>query len=383
MNKTKDLDNFSFKRPHLAVAYCDSLEGKGIANAASGLFLAGPRRVGKSTFLQEDLIPAAQKRRWVTVYVDLWSNKNVNPADLIVETIKTTIAAQEGKVAKLVKTVKLKKIQVMGTFVLDFSKPGLPENMTLTDALRLLNEMTNKPVLLVIDEAQHALTTNEGLNTMFAIKSARDQLNTSSKTTLMLAFTGSNRDKLAHLVLKKDQPFFGSDITSFPLLGRDYSDAFALWVNKSLVSTNQFTKDSMWQAFKLVGHRPEILRHIVGRIAISGKASCFAELLAEDALIWHSRIWEEFENDFNTLTPLQQVILEELINKGHACSPFSEDSMNHYKKMLAQQDISTSSVQTAIQILRERGFIWQSSRGIYTLEDESFAEWFKHRMSSK
>lgn len=382
MSKTKEMDNFSFKRPHLALAYCDSLEGKGIANAASGLFLAGPRRVGKSTFLQENLIPEAQRRKWATVYVDLWSNKNVNPAYLITEAIKAAIAEQEGKIAKLVKTVKLKKIQFMGTFVLDFTKPGLPENMTLADALRVLSEMTGKPVLLVIDEAQHALTTDEGLNSMFAIKSARDQLNTHNKTTLMLVFTGSNRDKLAHLALKKDQPFFGSDITSFPLLGRDYSDAFTVWVNKSLILSNQFTKDSMWQAFNLVGHRPEILRQIVGRIAISGKASCFAELLEEDALIWHSRIWEEFESDFNTLTLLQQAILEELINKGRACSPFSEDSLSRYKKMIDQQEISTSSVQTAIQFLRERGFIWQSSRGMYSLEDESFAEWFKHHTLS-
>jgi hypothetical protein len=50
------LDDFTFKRVSLAQAYCDSLAGKGIVNATSGLFLAGPRRVGKSTFLINDLI---------------------------------------------------------------------------------------------------------------------------------------------------------------------------------------------------------------------------------------------------------------------------------------------------------------------------------------
>ncbi len=74
------LDNLTFKRTHLAKAYCDSLEGKGIANASSGLFLAGPRRVGKSTFLIEDLIPEAKARKWLTIYVDLWSNKLADPA---------------------------------------------------------------------------------------------------------------------------------------------------------------------------------------------------------------------------------------------------------------------------------------------------------------
>ena len=373
------MSNFSYPRPQLAIAYCDSLQGKGIANARSGLFLAGPRRVGKSTFLRDELIPEALKRDWIPVYVDLWANRNACPASLIAEAIKTTIATCKGRVNKLVKAVNLDKINIMGTFILDFSKAGLPENMTLTDALRMLGQLTEKPVVLVIDEAQHALTTASGLNAMFAIKSARDQLNTNLENpSLMLVFTGSNRDKLAHLVLKKDQPFFGSDVTTFPLLGKDYSSAFTDWVNKSLASENQFTKDSMWQAFKLVGHRPEILRHLAGRIAISGEASHFAELLEKDALIWQSRIWDEFENDFKSLAPLQQAILEILISKGGAWLPFSEESMSGYKKLTGQTEISTATVQTAIQSLREREFIWQSGRGAYALEDESFSEWFKH-----
>lgn len=49
-----------------------------------------------------------------------------------------------------------------------------------------------------------------------------------------------------------------------------------------------------------------------------------------------------------------------------------------YEADIGQSDLSTSSVQTAIQGLRERGLIWQSSRGQYALEDESFGEWFKY-----
>lgn len=377
------MDKFSFERTHLAVAYCDSLEGRGIANATSGLFLAGPRRVGKSTFLKDNLIPEGKKRDWVTVYVDLWANKNADPASLITEAIKASIARHKNKLAKLTQNIKLDKINIMGALALDFSKPGLPDNMTLTDALRLLGEVTGKPTLLLIDEAQHALSTKEGLNAMFAIKSARDQINSNhEKTKLMLVFTGSNRDKLAHLVLKKDQPFFGSEVTAFPLLGKEYTDAFTQWINKSLAKNNQFTEESMWQAFKLVGHRPEILRHLVAQPALGGEASDFAALLEQDAFIWHSRIWEEFESDFNILPPLQQAILEVLINAGRAWAPFSEEAMNAYQGLTHQTELSITAVQSAIQYLRDRGFIWQSGRGAYALEDESFGEWLKHRKNT-
>lgn len=371
---------FYFQRPQLASAYCDSLEGKGIANARSGLFLAAPRRVGKSVFLTDELTPEAESRGWVVVYIDLWANKAADPAILIAEAIKAKILSFENKFNKLIKSVKLNKINILGTFILDFTQSGLPDNMTLADALGILSKLAEKPILLIVDEAQHALTTENGLNAMFAIKSARDQLNkTQEMTSFMLVCTGSNRDKLTHLVLKKDQPFFGSEVTSFPLLNKDFSDAFTEWANKSLARGNQFTKESMWLAFKSVGHRPEILSHIAGRIALSGDASNFAELLEKDALIWHDRVWEEFENEFNALTLIQQAILEVAIAKGHSWVPFSEEAIQCYKHILGLEDISTATVQTAIHYLRERGFIWQSGRGAYTLEDDSFSEWFKHR----
>ena len=373
------LENISFKRTHLAQAYCDSLEGKGIANAVSGLFLAGPRRVGKSTFLIEDLIPEARSRTWFTVYVDLWSNKLVDPALLVTEAIKTSIASHQGKFNTLARQIHLQKINILGTFELDFSKPGLPEQVTLTHLLKHFIEITGKPVLLLVDEAQHALTTVQGVNAMFSLKSARDQINTSHKAPdLMLAFTGSNRDKLAQLVVKKDQPFFGSEITAFPLLNREYTDFFTDKVNQALALTNQFNKNTVWEAFQLIGHRPEILRQIMGRAAISNDASSLSELLKQDASIWHGQIWDEFENDFNALAPLYRAILTLLIEKGRAWSPFSEESLQYYKKLIDQPILAISTVQTAIQSLREQGFIWQSSRGAYALEDESFAEWFKH-----
>ena len=142
-------DNFVFKRINLAQAYCDSLEGKGIANATSGLFLAGPRRVGKSTFLIEDLIPEAQTRHRLTVYVDLWANKLADPSLLITEAVKTSIAAHKGKLSQLAKRIQLQKIHILKTVELDFSKPGLPENITLADLLNDLVSLSGKPVLLM------------------------------------------------------------------------------------------------------------------------------------------------------------------------------------------------------------------------------------------
>ncbi|MFT3741339.1 MAG: AAA family ATPase [Gammaproteobacteria bacterium] len=376
------LTELTFRRAHLAQAYCDSLQGKGIANATSGLFLAGPRRVGKSTFLINDLIPEAKTRGWQVIYVDLWGDKQADPFLLITEAIKSSMTQQKGKLAKLAQKVQAKMV-ILKTLELDFSKPGLPENTTLVDLLNDLAQLSTKPILLMIDEAQHAVMTQNGLNAMFALKSARDQMNIPLKTPrLMLVLTGSNRDKLAQLVIKKDQPFFGSEITAFPLLGEDYIDFFTTKVNQSLAANNQFTQEAIWEAFQLIGYRPEILRQIIGRVAINHDASALSDLLKHDTFIWRSQIWEEFANSFYQLPPLHQAILRALIEKGVMWSPFSEEAMRYYKQVLKESNLAISSVQTAIQSLREQGFIWQSSRGTYALEDESFVEWFKHIKNS-
>ncbi len=78
---------FVFHRPMLAKSIASELAGEGMADYSSGLFLALHRRTGKSTFVREDLIPACEERGWLTVYVDLWANKQVDPGELIANTI--------------------------------------------------------------------------------------------------------------------------------------------------------------------------------------------------------------------------------------------------------------------------------------------------------
>lgn len=363
--------NLTFARPELAQAYCDSLEGKGIVSATNGLFLAGPRGVGKSTFLMNDLIPEIVSRDKLPIYVDLWADKRLDPALLVIEAIKAVVAQRASKLKKVARHISLNKIKLLGSVELDFSQPGLPDNITLAQLLGYLIKLTKKSVVLIIDEAQHALSSEDGLNSMLAIKSARDQL-----PELMLVFTGSSRDKLAQLIIKKDQPFFGSDITEFPLLGPDYSSFFTKKINAGLSATNQFSEASIWNAFQLTGHRPEMLQQIVGRVAISNKAESLFALLKKDASIWHSRIWQEYENDYQALPSLQQSILFLLIDQGRSCAPFSEEAIKFYEAQLGQT-VKTPSVQTAVQALRDKGFVWQGGRGSYALEDEGFAQWFK------
>jgi hypothetical protein len=151
-----------------------ALQGRSLlGDAHNGLFLAAPRRTGKSTFLQGDLRPALQAAGVEVVYVDLWADARRDPGLLIADAVARALHPQLGVVARLARNAGLDKVKLGGLEV-DTSKIGRIDGLTLTEALRLLHENAAQPVALIIDEAQHALTSEAGEAAMTALKSARD-----------------------------------------------------------------------------------------------------------------------------------------------------------------------------------------------------------------
>ena len=213
---------------------------------------------------------------------------------------------------------------------------------------------------------------------MFAIKAARDKLNQGSGSKLALIFTGSHRDKLAHLVLKKEQPFFGSQITPFPMLGRPFTDAYTGRVNKQLASKNRFTEDDMFTAFELVGYRPEMLKSLVKDIALDfGSARDFGNMLKHGAPKIRDQIWAEIASEYAGLPAIQKAVLQVIVQQNQIFSPFNEDAMSAYRKVLGSANINSQNIQAALEGLRQKNLIWKSGRGTYAIEDASIAHWFE------
>jgi DNA-binding phage protein len=373
-----------FKRAALAESLARELAGETFFDHSSGLFLAAPRRTGKSTFLKNDLIPECNTREWLTVYVDLWVNREIDPAELIAGAIGSALGEFESSLSKVAKKAGIEKISLLRTLSWDFTKPQLPQGTTLAKALDVLHKVSGKMIILIIDEAQHALNSESGINTMFALKAARDQLNSGEGPDgVRMVFTGSSRDKLANLVLKNKQPFYGARITEFPLLGRDYVEFITQVWNKSLAMTNQFAVDDVDFAFELVGRRPEMLTKLLTDVrVILGEASNLGELLRTGALTHQAGVWSDYESACNDLSPLQlavlEIIAERTIDKV-PFTPFAEQTFIEVNRKLelAQEEPNANkpNVQKAIEVLRDRELVWKANRGEYALEDSAMAEW--------
>ncbi|AYN09982.1 hypothetical protein [Pseudomonas putida] len=372
------------RRHQLATALAQDLAGESLVDYSSGMFLAAPRRTGKSTFLNNDFIPECVQRGWLPVYVDLWSDRDAAPAQLISGAIGIALARFEGALARTAKKAGVDKINLLRTLSWDFTRPQLPAGTTLAQALAVLHQVSGQLVVLIIDEAQHALNSEDGLNAMFALKAARDHLNRGDRPDgLRLVFTGSSRDKLANLVLKSKQPFFGASITPFPLLGREYVEFItALW-NRRLADSNQFKVEDLAYAFELVGRRPEMLNKLLAEVSVGlGEAGNLGELLRNGALNHQAGVWSDYESAWNELTPLQQAVLEVMAERTlgrQPFSPFTEQTLVEVSRKLEQAqavaNVNTANVQKALDALRDKELVWKANRGEYALEDTAMAEW--------
>ena len=370
--------NVVFHRTQLAEQMVRAILVSAIGSAsASGLFLAAPRRTGKSTFVREDLRPALQKAGATVLYVDLWANKQADPGAVIVGAVRAELAKHEGVVARLAKSAGLEKVSVGGVaFSLD--RVGLGKEVSLSAALAALSDETKKPIVLLIDEAQHAITTDAGYDALFALKAARDELNSSEHHGLRIVATGSNRDKLAMLRNSKDQAFFGAPLVAFPALDADFID----WFCKGVGLAGPLDPEDVMTLFKRASFRPEILGTAADNLRFdfnlrgeeTGKAFAAAvEKEIEEADLQTMRV-------INALTPLQSAVLRVLAADGDKYAPFEARTMESYRRVLSaiapDESIvpEVSNVQSALASLQDKTLVWKEKRGVYALEESTMAD---------
>jgi hypothetical protein len=374
----------AFPRTALATELVAALQGKALlGDAHNGLFLAAPRRTGKSTFLQGDLRPALQAADVVVVYVDLWADARRDPGGLIAEAIAKALQPRLGVVARTAKKAGLEKLKVGGLEV-DISKIGKVDGLTLTEALRLLHETAGKPVALIIDEAQHALISEAGEAAMTALKSARDQLNQPGVVNLMLVMSGSDRDKLLRLVNTAGAPFYGSQVQRMPTLGPDFIAHVATLIETQRPELKPVDKGLLQRAFEVFGSRPQFFMAELGQVLspLAALIGRFEPALLEGAQQQQSRDEAQMESDYLGLKPTEQAVMWRMLELGQRYRPYDAEALRFYRSKTGHP-VSAAQAQRALESLRERmpALVWKSARGEYAMEDAAMHRWFEARMS--
>ncbi len=254
----------TFPRPKIASDMADQLlRPKGLMKKfRSGLFLGGLRRIGKTTFLRGDLIPALEAQGAIVVYVDLWSNTAVKPSDLLLGAVRKTLADLERADSKAVGILKRLKGLDLGAagfkFGFNLAELGKNEANTLAGAFSELVHLAKTDVVVIVDEVQQALGSDDGDSMLLALKAARDEINLTPDTPGYFLFlgTGSHRARVRELTIKGKQAFNGAMSEDFPVLEIDFVD----WLLKEAdLGERRPTLKVAFDCFVRLGRRPEEL----------------------------------------------------------------------------------------------------------------------------
>jgi AAA ATPase domain len=348
----------------------------------SGVFLSGIRRIGKTTFLRQDLTPALEALGALVIYVDLWADRSKSPASLIHEALKSTLNQLSTPGTRLLERFKGLSVGAAGfSFGFQIDAVGKQAGATLAEVFTELVDSMHTNVVLIVDEVQQALGTEDGNHMLHALKAARDAVNTRPNTPGHLLFlgTGSHRSLVTDMATRRSQPFAGAVATSYEPLGED----FVRWKCEQLRRLPDVKlplEDVVWNGFVTLGQRPEELQAALLQLQSRTEPPdlAFPIICATLASVAAEVDLAALEN----LGALAQAIFNRVAQgreKGES-GMFSTEAMARYAEEIGMT-VDTPQVQNMMDRMISAHLIHRQSHGVYAVSDPFVRQVWRQRQS--
>lgn len=258
-----------FHRPAYARALAQQLMEPGALDQGlrSGVFLSGIRRIGKTTFIRRDLVPALLDHGALVLYVDLWTDRSRAPVALMQAAVLAAAAELEQPASALLQKLRRVKGVNFGAAGISLGVQldglGTPGGASLAQVFVELVRKAQGDVVLVIDEVQQAMGSQDGQDMLFALKAARDSVNTATDLPgrLLIVGTGSHKSLVTDMATQRSQAFAGAHTASFEPLGKDYVEWFLNRVAAAGLAVPPL--QAAFAGFRDMGSRPEELTKAV------------------------------------------------------------------------------------------------------------------------
>ncbi|KGF62064.1 AAA family ATPase [Pseudomonas lutea] len=353
----------------------------------SGLFLSGLRRTGKTTFLKNDLIPALEEGGALVIYVDLWSDTQTSPAQLVHGAVRkalTDLQTPTSSFLKKLKALRGAEIEAVGfKFGFNLETLGKDGGVTLADALTEVVDQAKTDVVLIVDEVQHAITTEDGQQMMLALKSARDAINPRPNTPGHFLFigTGSHRAMVGEMTARRNQAFAGATNIPFPVLGDDYVE---FWLKRLQGDgyTHLPSLNVAAGAFRTLGNRPEeFIRAFVQLINSPVPGSDPDVVLPVIATTLRSAAADHELRKVEELGVLAQAIFDRIASvEGDARGVFSNEAAAEYSKVVGRE-VRVDEIQPVANELLAANLIMRRGHGLYGVTDPFVQEIWRERQA--
>lgn len=376
-----------FHRPELAQKMATQLLNPGVLDEGlrSGLFLSGLRRTGKTTFLRNDLIPALEAQGSIVIYVDLWSDTQRSPAALILAAVKEAIAALESPASTVLQTFRRVTGADVGALGLKFGIKldtlGTPGGATLAEALREIVDLAKTNVVLIVDEVQHAITSEDGNQMLLALKAARDAINPRPGTPGHFLFigTGSHRALVSELTARRNQAFAGATSVAYPVLGEDYVE----YLLQRLEAEGYATPPSLpvaVRAFQALGNRPEEMIKALRQLHFSAPAQGNPDdYLPVIATTLRAAAADVELAKLDQLGGLATAIFDRIaVAQGDARGLFSAEAAEGYSRAIGRE-VKIEETQPVVNEMLATNLIMRKGHGVYCVTDPFVQEIWRER----
>jgi len=379
-----------FCRPELAAELTGRLLHPSVLDEGlrSGLFLSGQRRTGKTTFLRNDLIPELEHQGAVVIYVDLWSDTKASPATLVMSAVRQALGELQAPGPALIAKLRhLKGLDLGGRgfkFSFQIQQLGEPGGASLAQALIEVVDQAKGDVVVIVDEVQQAITTDDGNQMLLALKAARDAINPRPDTLGHFLFigTGSHRALMSELSARRNQAFAGAISMPYPVLDEAYVKHILHRLEADGVSPLPSLKAAL-ASFQGLGHRPEEFLRALRQMHESSPSGLTAdELLPVIAATLRSAAADIELNKVEQIGGLALAIFDRVAkSEGPARGIFSTEAAAEYAKAIGRE-VRVEEIQPVVNELMAANILMRQGHGLYGVTDPFVQEIWQERYGS-
>ena len=340
----------------------------------SALAIIEPRRRGKTTFVQDDLAPAARAHGYLPVYINLAASSGPLEAHLV-GGLYAAVAQASGvidrlrragrsRVKKIAGKASATSIEIGGELELQEPPPG-----GLAGAIGELVAL-QRPLLLMLDEV-HKLG---GLANNDLAWSLRSLLDTQRKAIKVVATSSSAASY--EVLVTGEKRAFNRWFTHVPLtpLGVDFIAHLAA-TTKRHFPMHAITQAELAEAFEHLSDSPKFIRDYLNVRILNPTMS---HTLALQGVAIDAAKDSGFEEAFVRLTPLQKIVLVAIASGQKEL--FSGDALRAAGSALQSEPVAKSLMQKAVRSLADQGWIIRQDRGDYVLTDSLFERWLDEQV---
>lgn len=353
--------DWHFPRPELASRILGDLYDRGLLRQA----FFGRRRIGKTEFMNRDLLPAAAAKGVHAVYCSMWEIPS-QPHLALIHALRRASAERPGLLQRVSLSGGLSGINMS---LAPLSEAKVPP-ITAVDLIQVSEafngwqtQLKGQPALLILDEIQH-LATDAAFGSFAAqLRTLLDQ----NGEQLRVIFTGSSQTDLRRLFQDPRAAFYNfTQVSDFPVLGDDFVEHLCTIYQRitrqklKAADVRLVLDETAGNALLTAGLVQQLTLTLSTDVAGTWTAYK-AEMTSPDGYLW--TLWAG-------LAPSDKLVYR-LSRQGLPL--FGEQALEAYR----QAGFSRGTAQQALARLEARGLLNKAGRGQYEAGLPLLDEWLK------